>query len=163
MADGGVTATKEKLRALEYMSDPKKTSIEPNERLLEMAKAVLGMMWRSGRGEEEWKNEDKFANLCIELEIAVRACGAANSPSMPHNAVWTTCGCPIHVGPLPKERESGYIFFHDPDGTVRSGFPLEDSAPVSATAIPTLTDQQRRLGLRSTHHMGPDYGNFDYD
>ena len=28
---------------------------------------------------------------------------------------------------------------------------------------PTITDQQRRLGLRSLRHMGKDYANWDYD
>jgi len=47
--------------------------------------------------------------------------------------------------------------------TVWSGTMADVIKANRAIAAPTLTDQQRRLGLRSLRHMGQDYGNYDYD
>ena len=43
--------------------------------------------------------------------------------------------------------------------------PLTGPSPFldMASDRPTLTDEQRRMGLRSLRHMGTDWGNYDYD
>jgi len=57
---------------------------------------------------------------------------------------------------------------HDSGGYVRftpltEGEPGGFDAELLSSDRPALTDEQRRMGLRSLRHMGPDYGSYDYD
>ena len=119
----------------------KEPQMTPNERLLKAANNLVNA----------WINNcESFSGpLSRELRDAVKACEAAGEPThdiVPDTPIPTVVRC----NDCPTEYLSMELYMdHVRECHIKRG--------------PTLTDEQRRLGLRSTRHMGTDWGNYDYD
>jgi len=119
-----------------YLNDTQETPMTSNERLLKAASATTGF-YNSLPGEAI---SPVWARLFKELEAAVRACEAAE------------------VSPDRETATSMPNVWIDYNGKRYYGGDV-----VSASPIASLTDQQRRLGLRDLRHVTPGDGNWDYD
>jgi len=131
---------------LQYTNNPiEGDPMTPNERLLKMAREAING-W-----EDRTVNGPAFKRLMTELEAAVRECEAVDTLA--------ACGCPTQAPFHTKDCKIKQAMIYGTGvGTVR-WTPTPEDGPEPDQ----LTDQQHKLGLRSTRHMGPDYGNYDYD
>ena len=110
------------------------------ERLVKAAEACVESVNVACDGRANWEGQVRPTHCydkLVELEAAVKACEAA---------------VPDKCDPL-----RSWFYSTDPPPIAPEHLSL---TPPTRTA---LTDEQRKLGLRSTRHMGPDWENYDYD
>lgn len=121
----------------------KETPMEPNERLLGAAREIIKTTVGHCGGQDNWREnlDGNFLKSFNELEAAVKACEAAEGGRR-----MTATEVTEAFRKLSESAPPNYADF-------RSIFQPADQ----------LTDEQRRMGLRSLRHMGPDWGNYDYD
>jgi len=139
---------------------PKETPMTPNERLLKAAGACIEKM---NRDIPDLRNgvgyQTPWIPLFTELETAVKECEAAETAPLVSDQ---PCGCPIdwpvHIKGCRKAAIVGPPIDAD---KLRAAF--DELSRGRTASAPALTDQQRKLGLRSLRHVGKDYGSPEYD
>ena len=172
------------------LEEPQMTS---EERLVKAAKADLEQWYEGmltlGK-HDTWRDADiqrrgGYYPKMLELEAAVKACEAAgggviNIPKTQCSS-WSPCvgtctASPVATTPtLTDEQRRGEFKWNDDKTQIyinNINFDSNDIYVAIMDALQKLTEReapngldasQRRMGLRSTRHMGPDYGNYDYD
>jgi len=115
---------------------PEEPVMTNEERLVKAASATLET-WTTLMPDWRSRTNGTVGPALLELEAAVKACEAA---------------VPDKCDPL-----RSWFYSTDPPPIAPEHLSL---TPPTLTA---LTDEQRKLGLRSTRHMGPDWENYDYD
>ena len=126
----------------------KETPMTPNERLLKAAIAS-SEKWNERLGAPEI--DANYIRIMDELEDAVKACEAAEANDAVTESQTAT--------------EATRKFLLGAGTPTIRWTPIEGINPFldMSSDRPTITDQQRRLGLRSLRHMRKDYANWDYD
>ena len=142
----------------------KETPMTPSERLLNAAHKLMEAATKACSGSrEEWEGGIK-PTACyeafVQLEAAVKECEAAEVTPLVSDH---PCGCPIDSPVHTKDCRKAAVMGPPIDAdALRAAF-REISSGYAVSPINQLTDQQRRLGLRSLRHVGKDYANWDYD